>query len=141
MAANAMITREIYLDAQPGGIPPVLHLKQHASSMLVRIYLRKGAWASEGGGYAAVLKGIRPDGSGFFITASLSNPQTAPCFQIRTQAHLAQLTEVPGRFPAELSILKTGNPVTQENYGDFDAVTAAKFYVDIEESAYREGGT
>ena len=141
MSAAVMTTRYVYLDPQPGGVPPTLHLKPGTTGTRLQICVR--TQNSHGNGYTvssgrrAVLKGKRPDGAEVFITSTTgySSGGREANIIFSSEAHLRMLTAVPGTYILELSIYDTASSVTKNNEANFDRLTTARFYLCVDKRA------
>ena len=141
MSAWNMTARRVFLDPQPGGVPPSLHLKPGTTGIQLLIYIRTQAGEGTGfttsNGRRAVLKGVRPDGHEVYLSLSVSylNGGRDAYVIVSSAGHLAELTAVAGRYVLELAIYNTTATVTRRNEGNYDRLTAAKFYIDVDRRA------
>ena len=136
MSAIEILSLQMTLDTKPGGIPPVLHLKKGASSLGLTIYFRpEGLVLDET--KTCIVKGTRPDGSELYIT-TVTLGSGGNIRIMLASANMKKLSEIPGKYLAEATIFDTKSGITRRNISLHDTVTTAKFYVDVEDSAYRE---
>ena len=141
MSASVMTTRRIFLDPQPGGVAPTLHLKTGTTGIRLQICIR--TQASDGTGFTtssgkrAVLKGIRPDGHEVYLTGTTNylNGGRDAYVLFSSSAHFSTLTAVTGTYVLELSIFDTTSTVNRSNEANYDRLTAAKFYLCVDKNA------
>lgn len=67
MAMNSMLTQALYLDAQPGGVSPELHLKEGCSSAEVDLLIRNRTLLPNAVSKDFYVRAVRPDGSELFF--------------------------------------------------------------------------
>ena len=136
MAATSMIQQTIYLDPQPGSIPPVVHLKQGTTSGNLILFINAGKGYDANSRHFCILKGTRSDGSELYLTGSTTIMSSMNRFLVG-RSNLSKMTEVSGKYLAELTVFDTASSVSRRNVSNYDTITTAKFYVDVEENAYQ----
>ena len=133
-----MLQQQLFLDPQPGSVPPVLHLKQGTSSGSLEVYIREGkGYASGGTRHYSILKGTRPDGTELYIPGTMLVAETTNRIDY-TSENLRSMSLVPGKYLAELTVFDTANAVSRRYVSRYDTLTTAKFMIAVEENAYRE---
>ena len=141
MSASVMTTRRVFLDPQPGGVAPTLHLKPGTTGIRLQIYIRTqvsdGTGFTTSSGKRAVLKGKRPDGQEIYLTSTTSylNGGRDAYVLFSSSAHFKTLTAVPGTYVLELSVFDTTSTVNRNNEANYDMITAEKFYLCVDETA------
>ena len=141
MSAAAMVTRRVFVDPQPGGVPPTLTIKQGSTAQWLEIHVRTEASDNTGfttsSGKRAVLKGKRPDGQEIYITSTTSylNGGRDAHVTFTSVGHFNQLTAVPGTYVLELAIFNTTAAISKATEANYERLTAAKFYLCVEERA------
>lgn len=129
-----MLTITLHLDAQPGGVIPELHLKQASTSTAVTLRLPRDEFLIDATMKPAVVKGILPDGSELFISASTENSYGK--LQVELGEHFVrQMNPAAGKYKCTLTILNEGSVITRENYMDYDFLSVLPFTVIVHEKA------
>ena len=138
MAASTMLKQQLFLDPQPGSIPPVIHLKQGTSSGSLEVYITEGKGYTSGGTrHYCILKGTKPDGTELYITGTMLVAETTSRI-VYNGENLNSMSLAPGEYLAELTVFDTANAVTRRNVSRYDTLTTMKFRIIVEENAYRE---
>ena len=138
MAASTMLKQQLFLDPQPGSIPPVLHLKRGTGSGSLEVCIAEGkGYASGGTRHYSILKGTRPDGTELYIPGTMLAAETTSRIAYNG-GNLNSMSLVPGEYLAELTVFDTANAVARRNVSRYDTLTTAKFMIAVEENAYRE---
>ena len=138
MSAQYMLTQKLYLDPQPGSIPPVFHVKQGLSSSSFAIYVNTGkGFDAVNTNHYCVLKGKKPDGTELYIGKQSAG--SGANFRVQLyKSEMEKIADVAGKYLVELTVFETASAVNRRNFSNYDTLTTAKFYVDVEENAYRE---
>ena len=133
MSVAEMLSLQLTLDTHPGSVPPTLHLKQGASSLSLTVYFETDGLAINDS-RACIVKGTRPDGSELYITTTSLGGTGV----FLTSASMRKMAEVAGKYLVEITIFDARSGITRRNASLHDTLTTAKFYVNVENSAYRE---
>jgi len=137
MAMNNMLTLTMFLDAQPGGVKPELHLKEDCSSVHVEFLILHSENLSGADGKDCIIKGIRPDGTEVFLRSFTgnSNGKISAHFY---QGDVRNLASAAGTYECTLSICNTTSHPTRNNYMNYDFITVLPFTVIVQEKARRD---
>lgn len=139
MSAIEMLSLQLTLDTHPGSVPPVLHLKKGSGSVSLTVYFKMDGLVIDGS-RTVIVKGTRPDGSELYIsTISISGTNTLRISL--AAANMRKMAEVAGKYLVEVTIFDVRSGINRRNVSAHDTLTTAKFYVDVEDSAYREEET
>ena len=137
MATNSMLTIQLHLDPQPGGILPELHLKEDCSSIAVELLIITGKALIDTSGKYCVVRGILPDGSELFI------PVFSGYYDGKVLLHIAssdakKMAAAHGKYKCTMTILNTTKKPTRANYTNYDFLTVLPFTVIVHEKARRD---
>ena len=134
MGATSMMTNAAWLDLEPGGVKPEIHLKQGNDSGTVKLLLRNGKTIISSTDHACVVRGILPDGADLFLTCFLAWEDGVLCGRIE-HAGVARMSAAPGRYRCTLTILDTALAVDRVSYRNYDFLTVLSFTVIVHEKA------
>ena len=137
MAMTNMLTIQLHLDSQPGGVSPELHLKEGCTSVAVELLVMTGKALIDTQGKYCVVRGILPDGTELFI------PVFSGYYDGKVLLHLyssdaKKMATVPGEYKCTMTILNTTSKPTRANYMNYDYLTVLPFTVIVHEKARRD---
>ena len=136
MSAIEMLSLQLTLDTHPGSVPPILHLKKGAGSVSLTVYFKMDELVFDGS-RTVIVKGTRPDGSELYIsTLSIARANTQRISL--AAANMRKMAEVAGKYLVEATIFDARSGINRRNVSAHDTLTTAKFYVNVEDSTYRE---
>ena len=134
MAASSMLTQIVFLDSQPGGIIPEVHLKKNSSSL--RLHMRFPTEGFTNYNYKpCLIKGKLPNGSELFVigTTYIENLQIAMTLYETT---LQNMTAAVGRYKCTLTILDASTYyITRQNYMNYNFLSVLPFFVVVHDRA------
>ena len=134
MAMNNMLTLYLYLDTQPGGVLPELHLKENCSSVHLYLIIRDVSNMTDIATKDCLIRGIRPDGSELYIRLAMGLVDGVYSVHLYN-GDVKKLAAVAGTYKCTLSIADTRAHPTRNNYMDYDFQTVLPFQVIVYENA------
>ena len=137
MAEKSMLTIQLRLDPQPGGVAPELHLKEGCDSIEVELLVMRGDALIDTGGKYCVIMGIRPDGSELFLR-EFSGSYDGNVLLHLYSTDAKKMATVPGKYKCTMTILNTKAVPTRTNYKNYDFLTVLPFTVVVHEKARRD---
>ena len=144
MAAADMLTVQYDLNIQPGRIPPIVHLKEDSTSVLLTFRLKAtnedypdDVVSLENDG-TAILKGTRQDGSSVFIAKAVKSVSEDFIIVEYDYSDMESMLAEPAAFRCTISIIDAdySSSITRQTYEDYDLITVQPFYLWVHETAY-----
>lgn len=134
MSADNMLVQTVYLDPQPGGIKPEVHLKVGAKSQRLRLMVSPGGVLTDYIYKPCIIRATLPDGTDFFTTSSC-NFENRRISMTLYSSQVSRMVTVPGRYKCTLTIVNTEDRVTKDNFMDYDFMSVLPFTVVVHERA------
>lgn len=128
MSADNMLVQTVYLDPQPGGIKPEVHLKVGAKSQRLRLMVSPGGVLTDYIYKPCIIRATLPDGADFFTTSSC-NFENRRISMTLYSSQVSRMVTVPGRYKCTLTIVNTEDRVTKDNFMDYDFMSVLPFTV------------
>ena len=134
MGIRNMMTYDLRLECQPGGVIPGLHLKKGTGSTYLVILIPRDDILVSAEFKRCVLKAFLPNGTDLFISGFTGVTDHMISVEI-SNGNVKRMAEAAGTYKCTLTILNTSNTVTRSTYMNFDLLTVLPFNVFVHERA------
>ena len=137
MAMNSMLTQALYLDAQPGGVSPELHLKEGCSSAEVDLLIRNRTLLPNAVSKDFYVRADRPDGSELFFRGFTTARDVYILGHLYNN-NLRELAKTAGKYQCNITIVNTKSHPARQQLMNYDFVTVLPFTVIVHPKARRD---
>lgn len=108
MALAAVMEQAVHLTPQPGGVLPVICLKEKTRLMRIRLLVPYAGAITDYIFKPCAIRATLPDGSAFFAISGCTQENRRICARLYEKDVLA-MTRIPGQYKCALTIVNTNN--------------------------------